>query len=346
MKASSRQSDTRAFLVLPENQLAVTAVNKLAPRVKRRQVRLVTLVGPAGTGKSHLARELIKSWETERSDKKVLVTTASQFAAQLAEASTHSAISQFQTRYRNDVALLVCEDIQILGARKETQQQLQATIDDIISEGGVVLLTSNRMPGSIRGLSRRLVNRIHGGLCIPIEMPQMASRRKLIEHLQASESSRLTPQEIDQIARDYAVSPRELIGLVSQLRTEAKMLSKTAKHRSSTVKSLIEERTPVTEVSLGGLCRLTASRFGVRAADLKGPRRSQTLAVARQTAMYLARELLNLNYVIIGQYFNRGNHSTVIHACRKIAEQRLTDTDLDLAIQSIQEDLKATTPTA
>ncbi|HWL08762.1 MAG TPA: DnaA/Hda family protein [Planctomicrobium sp.] len=340
MNAPLRKADSRSFLVLPENQLAVAAVKKLAPGVKRRTVRLVTLIGDPGTGKSHLTRELVRSWELEQPNKKMRVVTASQFASQLAEASNTNTISQFQSRYRNDVDLFVCEDIQMLGARKETQQQLQATIDDLIGSGGVVLLTSTTMPGAVRGLSRRLVNRIHGGLCVAIDLPDIDSRRAFIEHVLSSESFRLTSQQIEQIAKDYAVSPRELLGLIGQLKTEAQVLGRHQKRRASSVAKLIEERTPADEKTLSKLCRLAASRFGVKSTDLKGPRRSQTVSMARQTAMYLARESLKLNYVEIGQYFNRGNHSTVIHACRKIAEQRQSDPDLDLTVQSIRDEFE------
>jgi len=337
----TRKADSHAFLVLPENQLAIASVKKLAPELKRRNVGLVTLVGSAGTGKSHLARELVRTWESKRNDKKILVVTAAQFSAQLAEASSTNSIDQFQTRYRNEVGLLVCEDIQTLGPRKETQQQLQAAVDDILSDGGVVLLTSTLMPGAIRGLSRRLVNRIHGGLCVSIELPGPASRRKLIQHVASAESPRLTPQQIEQIAQDSPVSPRELIGLISQLRTEARVLGRHQKTRSSSVATLIKERTPVPAMTLHRVCQLTAARFGVKTADLKGPRRSQTLSLARQTAMYVARESLRMNYIAIGEFFNRGNHSTVIHACRKIEDQRQADPDLDLTIQSIQDEMKA-----
>ncbi|SFH95331.1 helix-turn-helix domain-containing protein [Planctomicrobium piriforme] len=341
MSGSVRQSDQRSFLVLPENQLAVAAVKKLAPVVKRRSIRLVTLVGPAGVGKSHLARDLVRSWESDRTEGKVLVTTASQFAAQLADASSAQAISQFQTRFRNEVKLLVCEDVHVLGPRKESQQQLLAAIDDVTAQGGVVLLTSIQMPGSIKGLSRRLVNRMHGGLCVNIELPSAASRRKLIEHALAADGARLPPREIEQIAAESPVSPRELFGLLSQLRSETQLLTAGDRRRGSVVKALIEERSPAFDVGLPELCRVTAARFAVKPSELKGPRRSQTITLARQTAMSLARELLKLNYVEIGEYFNRGNHSTVIHACQKIAEQRKTDSDLELAIQSIHEELKS-----
>src|SRR5690606_18667642 len=122
-----------------------------------------------------------------------------------------------------------------------------------------VLLTSTVMPGAIRGLSRRLVNRIHGGLCVAIDLPEIESRRAFIEHILTSESFRLTSEQIDQIANDYAVPPRELLGLIGQLKTESQVLGRHQKRRTSTVAKLIEERTPVDEKTLSKLCRLAAS---------------------------------------------------------------------------------------
>jgi chromosomal replication initiator protein len=340
VSTSWRQLDQRAFLVLPENELAVTAVKKLAPNLRRRNVRLVTVVGPAGVGKSHLARELVRGWESERGDGKIIVTSGSQFSAQFAEASESSAISQFQTRHRNDVSLLVCEDVQILGPRKETQQQLLAAIDDVISRGGVVLLTSNQMPGSIRGFARRLVNRMHGGVCVSMELPGLESRRKLIRQMTTALGQHLSPAEIELVATEHAVSPRSLLGLLAQFHAETNILVGRRSGKTPHLQSILSDRRQGTGVAIEEIARATASQFHVKPADLKGPRRSQTISLARQTAMYLAREIAGMNYVEIGKYFNRANHSTVIHACRKIASQRGSNPGLDREIQTIQEAIR------
>ena len=137
MATTLRQHDQHSFLILPENQLAVAAIKRLAPLTRRRTLQTVSLFGPPGTGKSRLARELIRSWEAKRSDGKIVCVTGSEFAAQLAQASTEEAIHQFQSRYRKDVLLFVCEDLQSLSGRKETQQQLTAAIDDVVSTGGL-----------------------------------------------------------------------------------------------------------------------------------------------------------------------------------------------------------------
>ncbi|WP_437185955.1 helix-turn-helix domain-containing protein [Planctomicrobium sp. SH668] len=342
MSHKIRQSDQRGFLVLPENELAIAAVKRLAPGVKRRRIWMVTIVGASGSGKSHLARQLLRSWEAENaSDGKLLLLTASQFAAQLAEASAAGTILQFQTKYRNDVKLLICEDIHVLGNSRETQNQLLAAVDEITANGGVVLFTSTKMPGSVKGLTRRLSNRMHGGLCIELGLPGPASRRKLIDQFLESQSLPLSLDEIDKIVIESTGSPRELIGLLNQLLSETKLTRGKRRDSQINLGATLKERQKPTDIRLQDITRITAERFGVKPAELKGPSRAQTLSLARQTAMYLARELAQLHYSVIGEHFQRGNHSTVIHACQKISERLQIDTGLLRHIQAIKEELQA-----
>ncbi|WP_417848076.1 helix-turn-helix domain-containing protein [Thalassoglobus sp.] len=330
-----RQHDQHSFLVLPENRFAVAAIQRLAPVTRHRTVQCVTLIGPPGTGKSRLARELIRSWEASRSDAKIISVTASEFAAQLAQASSESAIHQFQRRYRHEVSLFICEDVQSLTGRNESQQQLVAAIDEVMSQGGAVLLTSTLMPSGIRGLSSRLASRIRGGLCADISLPEVASRRKLLNHFLTTESLRLTDQDVHEIAKSYQASPRELAGILQQIKT----LQKTKAGQLMSAPELIEALHISRKYSLPEIASATARVYGVRVVDLKSPRRSKTISQARQVAMYLTRELTDLKYQTVGEYFGRGNHSTVIHACKKIATQRKGDPVLSHHIESIEKRL-------
>ncbi len=335
MVSPLRQHDQHSFLVLPENKFAVAAIKRLSPTTQKRSVQCVTLVGPPGTGKSRLARELIRSWETVQSDAKIVSVTASEFAAQFAQAASDNAIHQVQRRYRHDVSLLICEDIQSLSGRKETQQQLVAALDDVTSQGGCILLTSTLMPAGIRGLSSRLTSRIRGGLCADITLPEVASRRKLLNHFLSTESFRLTDEDINEIAKSYQASPRELFGILQQIQAMQKTKSGQRMSSSELIQSLQISR----KYSLPEIASATARVYGVRVGDLKSPRRSRTISQARQVAMYLTRELTDLNYQTVGEYFGRGNHSTVIHACKKIATQRQDDPVLSHHIESVEKRL-------
>lgn len=301
---------------------------------------MVTVVGPAGCGKSRLARELMRGWESERPDAKVLFTTGSQFAAQLAEAAVSRTIPQFQTRHRHEIDLFVCEDVHVLGPRQESQIQLLAAIDDVMSRGGVVLLTSTRLPAAISGLNRRLVNRMHGGICVEIDLPGPDSRRQLLEEFLSVESFPLTSQQIDSIIAGSAGSPRELLGVLNQLQAEATLPTGRSRTAGVNVKAVLADRQRTQELSLPEIARVTAERFGVKVSEMKGPHRGQSLSLARQTAMFLARDLAGLHYGKIGEFFQRGNHSTVIHACQKIARELENNVALLRHVQAIRDELE------
>ena len=324
MTSDLRQHDPHSLLVIPENRLAVAAIGKLSPHGKK-VAPLVTLVAATGLGKSKLVRELLRKWQGPNGKKVYL--TASELAAQVAEASTGNALAQFQDRLRKEVQLFVCEDIQSLGPRKETQQQLIAAIDDVLSHQGRVLLTSTKMPGEIKGLAKRLRNRVHGGLCVDIAAPEKESRLKLLKHFLRSESLSLSADGMEAIAATEEFTPRDLLAVLTQLRAYARTGRSGITHER--IQQVIAEMTTKSPLSLSEIARATAKVYQVKVADLKSPQRTQTIATARQAAMYLARSTGNLNFVEIGEYFNRRNHSTVIHACQRIAE--LIDQDPKVA---------------
>ncbi|MEW4490113.1 DnaA/Hda family protein [Thalassoglobus sp. JC818] len=326
MGSAIRQHDQHPFLVISENRLGVAAIKRLGPHTRRRNIQLVTLFGEPGTGKSRLARELIRSWDTKRADGKTIFVTASQYAAELAEASTDDAIRQFQRRYRHEVKLFVCEDIQSLAGRPESQRQLTAAIDQVISEGACVLFTSTLRPSQIPRFSRRLADRMRGGLSVTLKLPKESSRVKLIQHFLKSESITLSSEQISLIAKKYEVSAREILSLLEHIKALHRL-----KRPTDDWLAEIDKLAEHSEVELKQISAIVAKQFETTVADLKSPKRSQSIKTARQVAMFLAREHTELTLKEIGQYFGRGNHSTVIHACRKVSE--LIGTDPVLAHQ-------------
>ena len=288
----------------------------------------MTLVGPPGTGKSRLARELIRSWD-QRADGKIISVTASQFAADLAEASAAGAIRQFQIRYRNEVTLLVCEDLQSLAGRNESQHQLTLAIDDVIAQGGCVLLSSTSMPSEIPKFSRRLANRIQGGLCVNVSLPKAASRKKLLLHFLETGTVQLSPAEVDHFSKTFEVSARELIGLLEQVK-----VVKRSNGKGNLIEA-IEDLGFTPKHSLKEIARAVTKEFETTLAELRGPKRSKTIRTARHLAMHFARQRTDATLKQIGEYFGRGNHSTVIHACNKIDEELKTNTSLAFRAESI-----------
>lgn len=341
MSTPTRKADAHAFLVIPENRLAFTATESLLPGSHPLTDQPLTVFGAAGLGKSHLARQLVRRWTTADPDSKVIHLTATEFAAALAEASASKTIPQFQDRHRKDVNLLVCEDIQFLGERRETTQQLVAAIDDVLRSGGRVMLTSSRPPGEVPGLARRLVNRIHGGICVEIDRPSLESRQLLLNHFAESLQIIVDDEILSLLATEYEATPRELYAVMLQIRATRRQLMRRngGLHREE-ITRLLEELSQRPPLTITAICRAVARYYGVRLSELRGPRRSQGITLPRHAAMFLTRELTGLQYAEIGEYFSGRNHSTVMHACHKIERLLVDSPQVATQVHSLRESLK------
>jgi chromosomal replication initiator protein len=304
-----------AFLALPENQLAMAAVEELLQPGPYRQGRLAFVSGASGVGKSLLIREALRQWPSKARKEKSAVLTASQFAAELAEASQSQTIEAFQTKYRS-LDQLILEDVSALAGRKQSQEQLCLAVDEILAHGGRVLATSTVSAGSLPRFSRRLVNRFQGGVTAAMELPGFESRVKLLNHFAAARQIALPPSVSEILAEALPVSPRELLGALVQLETLAQ------RHHSPPTTALAEyylsQETLPEPLALSEVAKAVARQFGVPMSGLRGKKRASGVVLPRQCAMFLARELTGQSLLAIAEFFGRKHHSTVLHACKRM----------------------------
>lgn len=332
-----RLRDPHPFLIIEENRFAYAAAMQLRTGEPTKPCRLVTISGPSGVGKSHLCRQLLR--EASEVEPKLidLHTTAANFAAEFASASEGKCIPEFQMTYRR-ARLLVVEDIQSLSDRHETQQQLLATIDEVISSGGRVLMTANLAAGEIPNLSSRLVNRCHGGVCADIALPDHGSRCTLLAHFCNSLQLPISEETVRLLAKKLIVSPRELHGALVKIRT---LMSSTSRAPEHTLAQLVIDELAASAVpSISEISRVVSNEFGVSVTEMRSPGRFQGTVLARQTAMYLARKCASAPFKEIGNYFGGRNHATAIHACNRAQEQLAEDTNYARQVHAILQSLK------
>lgn len=309
---SALVTTTEPLIQIAEQRLARSALRRLLKPTPTGKGRLLYVVGPAGSGKSALLAESFR--DLPSSQVPPLQVTAAEFAAQLAEASSNQQLPNFQERFRS-ISVLVCEDVQAIERRPETLRQLLAVIDELFAHGGDVIVTSTKLPGQFESFPAKLVSRFRGGTVIGIKPPGPESRAELLRLFCRQRRLSIARDALALLAESLEASPRELIGVVSQLSQKHRPLKR------ADIEEFLEREFPSKSITPLKVSRAVAKDFGIALSALRSSRRSQALVLPRQCAMWLCRKLCDVSYPELGAFFDR-QHSSVIHAVRKL-ETRL-----------------------
>ena len=317
------------YLVLPENRFAFEAVSSIG----EEPLRPIYLYGPSGMGKSHLARHAVRLFLSRRPQARVEHLTAAEFAAEFAEASSRRAIPLFQTATR-DFDMFVIEDLQVLAGRRETQIQLLTLCDELAGTGCQLLWTSRNSPGDLPRFPRKLVTRFRAGVTAQIRAPGLSSRARLLKHFALSRELVFPDEAAELLARGLAVSPRELSAALGQLESVSRQ------HRqpidSDLVRRFLRQEVAPPKPRLEDISRAVARQFGISSTQLRSRQQSRGVVVPRQCAMLAARQLTGHSLAQIGHYFGGRDHSTVIHACRRLQALLEQDAELSLNLSQIE----------
>ena len=309
---SKPETTVEPLIPIAEQRLARSALRRLLKPTAAGKGRLLYLVGPAGSGKSALLAESFR--ELPSSQAPPLQVTAAEFAAQLAEASSNQQIPEFQVRFRS-VSVLVCEDVQAIERRPETLRQLLLAIDELLAHGSDVIVTSTKLPGQLESFPAKLVSRFRGGTVIGIKPPGPESRTELLRLFSRQRRLSISRDALALLAESLAGSPRELIGVVTQLAERRRSLKR------ADIEEFLQRELPTKSITPLKVSRAVAKEFGIALPALRSARRSQALVLPRQCAMWLCRKLCHISYPELGAFFDR-QHSSVIHAVQKL-ETRL-----------------------
>lgn len=324
---------TIPFLVLPENRFAFEAISSIGDGAPKP----IYMYGPSGVGKSHLAHHAVHLFLARQPKARVQHLTAAAFASELAEASSNRTVPLFQTATRA-FDLFILEDLQVLSRRPETQAQLLASCNDLTAAGCQMIWTSRDSPGDLAGFLKKLVSRFRGGILARLQPPGPESRLKLLVHFAGLQHLRLPEDAAQMLADELAVSPRELWSVLVQL----KGLSQPRQPVSSDlVRKFLQHEIVPRKPRLDEISQSVARQFGVSVSQLRSRRQSRGVVLPRQCAMFLARQLSGRSLKQIGNYFGGRDHSTVIHACRRLARLLSQETDLRLNLLQIEASLAA-----
>ncbi len=316
----------QSFVEGKSNQLAVAAARQVAENPGQSYNPLF-LYGGVGLGKTHLMHAVGNALREENPGAKIVYLHSETFVGDMVKALQLNAISEFKRFYRTVDALLI-DDIQFFAKKERSQEEFFHTFNALLEGGQQMILTCDRYPKQIDGLEERLKSRFGWGLTVAVEPPELETRAAILMK-KAEESDIELPREAAFfIAQRIRSNVRELEGALRRVIANAKFTG--APIDVPLVKDSLKDLLALQDkqVSLDNIQRTVADYYKIKVADLMSRRRNRSVARPRQVAMALAKELTSHSLPEIGDSFGGRDHTTVIHACRKIEELRDTNSDI------------------
>jgi len=293
------------------------------------------IYGGVGLGKTHLMQAIGHFILKNNPRARICYVSSEKFTNELINAIRYNRTSQFRDNYRN-VDLMLVDDVQFFAGKESTQEEFFHTFNSLHEIGHQIVISSDRPPKEIPTLEDRLRSRFEWGLTTDIQAPNLETRIAILRKKAAAEGWHLPNEVMVNIADKVNSNIRELEGALIRVIAYASF-----HNRQITFDLVSEVLKDVT--SAGKIKKLSilliqqevAKYFKLQVEDLKAPRRIKSIAVPRQIAMYLVRELTDYSLPKIGAEFGGRDHSTVIHSCEKVQELMKTDTEINQSIKNI-----------
>ncbi|MEO7557530.1 MAG: chromosomal replication initiator protein DnaA [Gammaproteobacteria bacterium] len=311
------------FIGGKSNQLARAASMQVAQNIGGAYNPLF-IYGGVGLGKTHLLHAIGNYIRQQDATKKVAYLHAERFVADMVTALQHNTINEFKRFYRSVDALLI-DDIQFFAGKERTQEEFFHTFNALLEGQRQIILTCDRYPKEVPGLEERLSSRFGWGLTVVVEPPELETRVAILMSKAAQTTISLPMDVTFFIARRFRSNIRELEGALRRVGANAHFTGKpiTLDFTKDALKDLLALQDK--QVTINNIQKTVAEYYKIRVADLLSARRTRTLARPRQLAMSLAKELTNHSLPEIGGAFGGRDHTTVLHACRKIADLKESD---------------------
>ncbi len=280
------------------------------------------ICGGVGLGKTHLMHAVGNHILLHRPNAKVAYLHSERFVGDMVRALQHNTINEFKKYYRSVDALLI-DDIQFFAGKERSQEELFHTFNALLESQQQIILTCDRYPKEVTGVEDRLKSRFGWGLTVAIEPPELETRVAILLSKAEATTIRLPHEVAFFIGKRFKSNIRELEGALHRVIAKSNFAGQrdiTLEFAKDALKDLLALQDK--QVSIENIQKTVAEYYKMRVADLLSKRRNRSVARPRQLAMTLAKELTNHSLPEIGDAFGGRDHTTVIHACRKIAELR------------------------
>ena len=286
------------------------------------------IYGGVGLGKTHLMQAAGNLMLAHRPGANIAYVHSERFVADMVKALQHNAINEFKKIYRNLDALLI-DDIQFFVGKERSQEELFHTFNALHDAKRQVIITADRFPKELVGVEERLISRFGSGLIVSIEPPELETRAAILIKKAKQEGIDLPDEVAFFIAKRVRSNVRELEGALRRILASAYFTGRQIDISlvSDSLKDLISFQERL--VTINNIQKTVAEYYKIRIADLHSKSRSRQVARPRQVAMALSKELTDHSLPEIGEAFGGRDHTTVLHACRKISELKVKDSRME-----------------
>lgn len=282
------------------------------------------IYGGVGLGKTHLMNAIGNNILKSNKNAKILYLHSEKFVADMVRALQHNKIDSFKEYYRSADALLI-DDIQFFAGKERSQEEFFHTFNVLLEGNCQIVLTCDRYPKEVNGLDERLKSRFGWGLTQSIEPPELETRVAILKKKASHIGTELDTDVAFFIAKCIQSNVRELEGALRRVIANSQFTGKeiTLGFAKEALRDLISLQNKM--VTIDNIQKTVASYYKIRMSELLSAKRNRSLARPRQLAMSLAKELTSHSLPEIGDAFGGRDHTTVLHACKKITELCLTD---------------------
>ena len=317
----------QTFVEGKSNHIALAASRQIGDGLKNSYNPLF-IYGGVGLGKTHLMHAVGNEIIRKDPSKKIAYVHSEKFVSDMVKSLQLGAINEFKQYYRSLDALLI-DDIQFFAKKEQSQEELFHTFNSLLEKGSQMILTCDRYPKEIDGLEDRLKSRLGWGLPVVIEPPELETRVAILLTKAQSMNHELEEESAFFIAQKVRSNVRELEGALKRVMANSNFTGRPIS--VDLIKDSLKDLLAIQarQVSVENIQKTTAEYYNIKMSDILSKRRSRSVARPRQMAMFLAKELTNYSLPEIGESFGGRDHTTVIHACKKINELRAFNLDIE-----------------
>ena len=326
------------FVVGKPNEFAYAAARRVS-EAKSVPFNPLFLYGGVGLGKTHLMHAI--AWQIRQQDpqRTVVYLSAEKFMYRFVRALREQNTVDFKEQFRS-VNVLMIDDVQFIGGKESTQEEFFHTFNTLVDQGRQIVLSADKSPSDLEGMQERLKSRLNCGLVADIHATTYELRLGILQSKAQQLGIEVPRKVMEFLAHRITSNVRELEGALNRVVAHAQLIGRaiTLESTQEVLHDLL--RANDRRISIDDIQKQVAAHFNIRLADMHSARRARSIARPRQVAMYLAKQLTSRSLPEIGRKFGGRDHTTVMHAVRKVEELRDTDAsfaeDLELLKRMLQ----------